>query len=82
MAKTIHDERYKRLVSQLRECRIAAGLSQVQVAERLGVTQSFVSDCENGERRIDVVEFLDLIKMYGANACEVLKAADVETERA
>lgn len=78
MAKTIHDERYKRLVSQLRECRVAAGLSQVQVAERLGVTQSFVSDCENGERRIDVVEFLDLIRMYGADVCEVLKAAEVE----
>lgn len=78
MAKTIHDERYKRLVGQLRECRVAAGLSQVQVAERLGVTQSFVSDCENGERRIDVVEFLDLIRMYGADVCEVLKAAEVE----
>lgn len=82
MAKTIHDERYKRLVSQLRECRVASGLSQVQVAERLGVTQSFVSDCENGERRIDVVEFLDLIKMYGADVCEVLKAAEVEVEHA
>ena len=40
----------------LRDMRIAAGLSQEDVALRLKVTQSFVSKCERGQRRMDFVE--------------------------
>lgn len=47
---------YRQFLSQLRAARIAAGLTQKQLAKRLGVTQSFVSKCERGERRLDVVE--------------------------
>lgn len=63
-AKTIHDSRYKHLLVVLRNARITAGLSQIQVAEKLSAVQSFVSDCENGERRIDVIEFLDFASLY------------------
>jgi transcriptional regulator with XRE-family HTH domain len=40
----------------LREMRLAAGLRQQDLAERLGVPQSFVSKYESGERRLDVLE--------------------------
>jgi transcriptional regulator with XRE-family HTH domain len=54
--KSIYTAEYQRLCALLRELRQEAGLTQVQVAERLGVPQSFVSKYESGERRLDVVE--------------------------
>lgn len=41
-----------------------AGLTQVQVAKRLGRPHSYVSKCELGERRVDVIELRQLAKLY------------------
>jgi transcriptional regulator with XRE-family HTH domain len=54
--KSIYSAEYQRLCALLRELRHEAGLTQVQVAERLDEPQSFVSKYEAGERRLDVVE--------------------------
>lgn len=56
MQKTINSQTYNYFLDCLRETREKAGLTQGQLAERLGETQSFISKCERGERRIDVVE--------------------------
>lgn len=37
-----------------------AGLTQAEIANRLGRPQSYVSKYENGERRLDVIEFLEV----------------------
>ena len=42
-----------------------AGLTQDDLASRLGETQSFVSKCERGERRMDVVELREFCKAMG-----------------
>jgi len=42
-----------------------AALSQTEAARRLGKPQSFVSKCESGERRVDVVELLAFARVYG-----------------
>ena len=47
---------YAALRSLLRTIRKEAGVSQVELAKRLEVSQSFVSKIESGERRIDIVE--------------------------
>ena len=52
-----HQLHYKRLVQRLKAARRSAGLTQAEVAKRLGRPQSFVSKYERGERRLDVVEF-------------------------
>lgn len=57
--------RYKAFLRQLRSAREAAGLTQVEVAAWLGRPQSFVSKCETGERRVDVVELNEFAKLYG-----------------
>ena len=50
---------------RLRSARVDAGLSQAQTARRLGKQQSFVSKCESGERRVDVVELRRFARVYG-----------------
>jgi transcriptional regulator with XRE-family HTH domain len=48
----------------LKQARQEAGLTQVQVAVKLHRPQSFVSKCESGERRIDVVELQEFAQLY------------------
>lgn len=56
MEKSIYSDGYSLFLQQLREARQQAGLTQEQLAERIYQTQSFVSKCERGERRLDIVE--------------------------
>jgi transcriptional regulator with XRE-family HTH domain len=56
---------YRQFLNRLREARKQAGLTQAEVAERLGKPQSFVSKCESGERRVDFVELVALSRLYG-----------------
>ena len=55
---------YRLFLTRLREARQAAGLTQADVASKLRRPQSFVSKCESGERRVDVVELMDFAQLY------------------
>jgi transcriptional regulator with XRE-family HTH domain len=66
--KGFHDARYRALISQLVDCRKSMGLSQQALAEQLGRHQQFVSRYEIGERRLDVVEFIDVARTLGLDA--------------
>ena len=63
--EALHDKRYRRFIKRLCTARQEAGLSQAAVAKAIGRSQRFVSRCETGERRVDVVEFRDFCKCYG-----------------
>ena len=65
MGKTLGSKRHKALIDLLIERREAAGLTQADLADRLGEYQSFVARLESGQRRIDVVEFLDIAEALG-----------------
>lgn len=56
---------YGAFLRRLREARERAGLSQAETARRLGKPQSYVSKCESGERRVDVVELKAFSRVYG-----------------
>ena len=56
MEKSIYSKEYRLFLELLRTTRLKAGFTQEEVANALGQTQSFVSKCERGERRLDVVE--------------------------
>ena len=62
---SIWSERYQLLLARIRQARKSAGLTQAQVAAKLGRPQSYVSKIESGERRIDFVELEDLAAVYG-----------------
>ncbi len=68
MARESHRQRYEVFLSLLREERVRAGLTQAQLASRLKDTQTFVSKCERGERRLDVVDLIDFIDAMGLSA--------------
>jgi transcriptional regulator with XRE-family HTH domain len=73
VAKSIYSKRYRQFLDLLIQARKEADLTQVEVASRLDRPQSFVSKSENGERRLDVVEFLDVAKAIDFDAVKLLR---------
>jgi DNA-binding XRE family transcriptional regulator len=67
MEKSIFSQNYGVFLQHLRRIRKQAGLTQEQLASRLGQTQSFVSKCERGERRLDLVEVREFCKAIGVS---------------
>lgn len=63
MVKTLGTEQHKALIALLIEKREAAGLTQSDLAAKLGEYQSFVARLESGQRRVDVVEFIELSRL-------------------
>ncbi len=63
LAKIRRSKRYKALIGLLVARREAAGMTQSDLAARLGKSQSFVARLESGQRRITVVEFMTLAKI-------------------
>lgn len=64
--------REEALITMLAELRRAQGLTQVQVAERLSRPQSFVSKYESGERRLEVLEFLDVCNALNVAPSDII----------
>ena len=73
------DQRYLQLARALRSARTSSGLTQVELARRLGKRQAFVSKVELGERRLDVIELADICRAIGVSLVEVLPEAIKET---
>lgn len=48
-------------------------MTQTELAEKIGEYQSFVARLESGQRRVDVVEFLELAEVLGFDAEESLR---------
>jgi transcriptional regulator with XRE-family HTH domain len=74
MAKTIHSERDRKFRELLKARRKAAGLTQTVVAQRLGKPPSYVAKYEGGDRRLDVLEFLDIAAAIGFDPHGVIRA--------
>jgi transcriptional regulator with XRE-family HTH domain len=73
----LHSPRYRQFLERLRAARREQGLTQVEVAQRLGKPQSFVSKSENGERRIDAIELADFAAIYRTEMHELTGAASL-----
>lgn len=65
MDKSIHTDNYKAFIALLRKHRQDVGMTQIELAARLGETQVFVSKCERGERRLDLVETIEWCRAIG-----------------
>ena len=72
MPKAIYSERYRRFQQLLVAARKAADLTQAQVAGRLSKPQSYVAKYEGGERRLDVIEFLEVARAIDFDPAEII----------
>jgi DNA-binding transcriptional regulator YiaG len=72
VTKSVFTKRYKLFLTLLISIRESKELSQHQLAKKLKKPQSFVSKYERGERRLDVVEFLDIMSVLETDPFEVL----------
>ena len=70
--RSIHDPRYQDLIKKLIELRESKHVIQVELARRLNKPQSFVSKVEILERRLDVIELIDWLKVLDANIFDFL----------
>jgi len=68
MTRTIHKDDYQLLLSLMQQVREAVAITQVELAQRLRTTQSYVSKCERGERRIDIIEYISYCEALGVDA--------------
>jgi ribosome-binding protein aMBF1 (putative translation factor) len=66
-------DREKTLRERLKKARLAAGLRQVDVAQQLAKPQSYIAKIENGERKTDFIEVLDICVAIGLDPCELTK---------
>jgi transcriptional regulator with XRE-family HTH domain len=76
--KSVHSEKYARFLKVMVGARQEAGLTQQQLANVLRKPQSYVSKYERGEKRLDVIEFLDIssaLKMDASDVVDALKEA-------
>ncbi len=77
MAKTIGTAAHRALIELLIQKRMAAATTQNELARQLGEYQSFVARLESGQRRIDVIEFLELAKILDFDAAEAIRAIEL-----
>jgi transcriptional regulator with XRE-family HTH domain len=74
MAKSLHTPENQRFRSLLISAREKAGLTQAEVASRLGRPQSFVAKYEGGERRLEVTEFVAVCSALGVDPKRMISA--------
>lgn len=56
--------KYQKFIQKLRQARLDAGFTQVDVGKKLKKPQAYISKIERGERRVDVVELQEFAKLY------------------
>ena len=73
MTKSVFTDRYRLFLQLLIQARREKNVTQVQLAQMLNKPQSYVSKYESGERRLDVVEFLDIADRLELDAAEFIR---------
>jgi transcriptional regulator with XRE-family HTH domain len=71
--KALYEQSYTVFTNLLKEERKKSGMTQAQLAKKLRRPQSYVSKYERGDRRLDVVEFLEIARVIGFEPNKVLQ---------
>ena len=78
--KSVHTTNQAAFCALLQQTRASVGLTQQDLADRLRKPQSFVAKVEGGERRLDVVEFLEVMRALGSDPVRFIRALARSTE--
>lgn len=73
---SIHSTKQQQLRLIFKHQRESLGLTQRQLAERMGVIYSLIGKIETGDRRLDVIEFIDYCHALKLEPCEVIQMLD------
>ena len=67
MDKSVHTDDYEKFLRLLRQARESAEITQVELASKLGITQSHLSKMERGELRLDVIQTREICRALGTS---------------
>jgi transcriptional regulator with XRE-family HTH domain len=70
------DRLARKLCRLLIEAREAAGLNQTDLGKAVGRSQSFVSNYERGQRRLDLPDLILVCRVMGVEPVELLGRLD------
>lgn len=73
MVKTIYQESYQAFIKELVLARKRSGLTQMQVAEKLAKPQSYIAKVEGADRKLDVMEFVELCQAINVDPTTLIK---------
>lgn len=73
MPKSIKSDAYLKALPVISEVRLEKKITQIELANRMGKPQSFISKVERGERRLDIVEFCALAEALSVSPTSLLK---------
>ena len=79
LKKSIYSEEYNAFRKLLRETRESLNLSQVELGKMLGKHQPFIARLESGQRRLDVVEFMCMMRIMGVSSVDLLRKLEERT---
>ena len=71
-AKGWREDRYRQVIELLIGERRRHGMTQAQLADKLGRQQHFISRYETGERRLDIAEFADVAVALGLSPAKII----------
>jgi transcriptional regulator with XRE-family HTH domain len=74
LTKSVHSDAQRAFCEAMIAARKKAGLTQYQLAEKLKRPQSFVAKYEGGERRVDVVEFIEICRMLDTDPTKLVRS--------
>jgi transcriptional regulator with XRE-family HTH domain len=69
--RSLSNNRHRQIVAAVVAARKAAGLSQTDLADALGLNQSDISKLENGERKLELIEFLEIAELLSKRTGQV-----------
>ncbi len=81
MTSSVFTKKYEIFKELLIEHRKCAGLTQQSLAELIGKPQSYISKYESGERRLDLVEFLDVAEALQFDKYKFIKELEERASR-
>ena len=71
--KTIFDPKYRAMINSLKSLRVQQGLTQRDLAKKLGVAHCFVGRAETCERRLDIMDLIRILRALDFNNREILR---------
>lgn len=81
MRKWVRSPSYRTAIAKLVGARMKAGLTQRQLATAIGKPPSFVAKIEQGERRLDIVEFIVIARALGVREADLIRAISADLPR-